>query len=330
MARFVSDVSIFDGTQMAPGTKFTKIWRIKNVGETPWPSGTKMLFVGGDRMMAELSVPIGPDSKTVMPGEEVDVAVDMIAPTELGRYLGYWRLVGPHGRRRFGQRVWCHVQVVDPTGSEHPHDPSVVEAEISHLMERVSAHDDDDNEDGEADGAPEPAPSAPTAANLSATAACAAPSATTEPCAASSVASSSSITSSAVSVQTDKAVPVSEAPAIPQPPTADPAVPEPAAPKVATADDEPKSESDVATELMKMGFEPKSVELVLEKNGNAASPAALLEACTGDLVQLSEWDSMLSDLEEMGFENRDLNKRLMVKNNGSVKRTVKDLVADAN
>jgi len=32
----------------------------------------------------------------------------------------------------------------------------------------------------------------------------------------------------------------------------------------------------------------------------------------------------------MGFENRDLNKRLMVKNNGSVKRTVKDLVADAN
>lgn len=169
--------------------------------------------------------------------------------------------------------------------------------------QRVSAHDDDDNEDGEADGAPEPAPSAPTAANLSATAACAAPSATTEPCAASSVASSSSITSSAVSVQTDKAVPVSEAPAIPQPPTAEPAVPEPAAPKVATNDDEPKSESDVATELMKMGFEPKSVELVLEKNGNAASPAALLEACTGDLVQLSEWDSMLSDLEEVSRAN---------------------------
>ena len=31
-ARFVCDVSIFDGTQMAPSTKFTKIWRLKNTG----------------------------------------------------------------------------------------------------------------------------------------------------------------------------------------------------------------------------------------------------------------------------------------------------------
>jgi hypothetical protein len=32
-ARFVCDVSIFDGTQMAPNTKFTKIWRLKNTGK---------------------------------------------------------------------------------------------------------------------------------------------------------------------------------------------------------------------------------------------------------------------------------------------------------
>merc|ERR1719399_478656 len=39
----------------------------------------------------------------------------MIAPEPHGRYLGYWRLTGPYCRRKFGQRVWCHVQVVDPT-----------------------------------------------------------------------------------------------------------------------------------------------------------------------------------------------------------------------
>ena len=65
------------------------------------------------------------------------------------------------------------------------------------------------------------------------------------------------------------------------------------------------------------------VEHVIEKNG------ADLEACVRDLVALSEdWETLLADLAEMGFGNTALNKKLLVKNNGSVKRTVKDLVAD--
>ena len=60
-------------------------------------------------MTSEMSVPLSRGA-AVAPGEEVDVAVEMVAPTDLGRYLGYWRLQGPRGRK-FGQRVWCHVQV---------------------------------------------------------------------------------------------------------------------------------------------------------------------------------------------------------------------------
>merc|ERR1719313_1633327 len=78
------------------------------------PPGTKIVFVGGDRMTSELTVPLSQPG-AVAPGGEVDVAVDLVAPSELGRYLGYWRLTGPYGRRKFGQRVWCHVQVVDPS-----------------------------------------------------------------------------------------------------------------------------------------------------------------------------------------------------------------------
>merc|ERR1719484_64780 len=115
-ARFVRDVTIFDGTQMAPGTTFTKIWRLKNVGEVPWPPGARMLFVGGDQMTNEMSVPLSRAS-AVMPGEEVDVAIEMTSPTEHGRYLGYWRLTGPFMKHKFGQKVWCHVQVVDPSQS---------------------------------------------------------------------------------------------------------------------------------------------------------------------------------------------------------------------
>jgi len=37
---------------------------------------------------------------------------------------------------------------------------------------------------------------------------------------------------------------------------------------------------------------------------------------------------MLVDLEEMGFEDREKNTLLILKHDGSVKRTVKDLVAE--
>jgi len=116
-ARFVRDVSVFDGTQMPPGTPITKIWLLKNSGDAPWPAGTKMTFVGGDQMSTDALVPLARQT-AVQPGEEVDVAVEMLAPQEHGRYLGYWRLVGPHGRRKFGQRVWCHIQVVDPANPQ--------------------------------------------------------------------------------------------------------------------------------------------------------------------------------------------------------------------
>jgi len=151
-ARFVRDVSIFDGTQMAPGTAFTKIWRIKNVGEVPWPPGTKIVFVGGDRMTSELTVPLSQPG-AVAPGGEVDVAVDLVAPSELGRFVGYWRLTGPHGRRKFGQRVWCHIQVVDPHAPPAP--PTEIEIKNAMAARAEAAgddDDDDDDDDGDGDG----------------------------------------------------------------------------------------------------------------------------------------------------------------------------------
>ena len=59
---------------------------------------------------------------------------------------------------------------------------------------------------------------------------------------------------------------------------------------------------------------------MLAKNGDD------IEACARDLAAASEWDSLLEDLEEMGFTNRELNQSLMLKHAGNIKRTVKDLV----
>merc|ERR1719463_588359 len=96
-------------------------------------------------MTSELTVPLSQPG-AVAPGGEVDVAVDLVAPSELGRFVGYWRLTGPHGRRKFGQRVWCHIQVVDPHAPPAP--PSEIEIKNA-MAARAEAGDDDDDGDGD-------------------------------------------------------------------------------------------------------------------------------------------------------------------------------------
>jgi len=107
----------------------------------------------------------------VMPGEEVDVDVEMTAPSSLGRYLGYWRLMGPRGRK-FGQRVWCHIQVVDPSAPEEAHVSGVeidkAAAEIAKKKSALASAEEDHVEAAEDDmDAGAPIHNAPTMENAS-------------------------------------------------------------------------------------------------------------------------------------------------------------------
>eukprot|EP00271_Cylindrocystis_brebissonii_P018955 TRINITY_DN554_c0_g1_i1.p1 TRINITY_DN554_c0_g1~~TRINITY_DN554_c0_g1_i1.p1 ORF type:complete len:894 (+),score=195.02 TRINITY_DN554_c0_g1_i1:123-2804(+) len=127
-ARFVKDVTIFDGTEMAPATRFTKIWRLKNSGSAPWPLHTRLVSVGGDNMNAGddfVAVQV-PAETGLLPEGEVEVAVNLVAPEKLGRYVSHWRLMAPGGRK-FGHRVWALIQVVP--GVEQS--PLTVEASAS-------------------------------------------------------------------------------------------------------------------------------------------------------------------------------------------------------
>jgi len=59
----------------------------------------------------------GPESITandnpVQPGESIDVSVPLYAPSASGKYVGYWRLCEPSGKK-FGQRVRVQIQVED-------------------------------------------------------------------------------------------------------------------------------------------------------------------------------------------------------------------------
>jgi Ig-like domain-containing protein len=88
-AQFIQDVTIPDGTSLAPGQAFTKTWRLKNVGTCTWSQSYSLVYVSGDQMGGPTSVPL---PTTVNPGATVDLSVNLTAPTEAGNYAGYWML----------------------------------------------------------------------------------------------------------------------------------------------------------------------------------------------------------------------------------------------
>lgn len=88
-AAFIDDITYPDGSVVARGSDFTKIWRIKNIGTCTWNSSYDLVYVGGDRFGAPSAVAL---PGTVSPGQTVDLSVDLTAPSKSGNYIGYWKL----------------------------------------------------------------------------------------------------------------------------------------------------------------------------------------------------------------------------------------------
>ena len=118
---FVADITIPDGTPFEPEEAFVKTWRLRNSGETTWTTEYALMFDKGHQMD-------GPDSlalpEEVLPGQTVDVSVELIAPEEEGEYIGYWMLrnednvpfgMGPDSDQPF----FVHIKVLEP-GSSTP------------------------------------------------------------------------------------------------------------------------------------------------------------------------------------------------------------------
>lgn len=109
---FIGDVTVWDGTVMRPLSRFTKIWRMRNNGAIAWPSGTQLVWVRGELLGREDSADLEISEMGFPVNEELDVAVDCVAPSVLGHYVSYWQLITPSGQK-FGEEVWVIIQVDD-------------------------------------------------------------------------------------------------------------------------------------------------------------------------------------------------------------------------
>jgi hypothetical protein len=93
-AQFVKDVTIPDGTVMAPGSTFTKTWRLKNVGTCAWSTSYQLVYFSGEQMGAATSAAF---PQNVAVGQTVDVSINMTAPSAAGSYRGFWMFKNANG-----------------------------------------------------------------------------------------------------------------------------------------------------------------------------------------------------------------------------------------
>lgn len=95
------------GTPVEPGA-FEKVWRVRNDSDAPWPAAVHMLHAGGDDFgSAGVLTPV---RGGVVPGEEVDLCLNLTAPAAPGHYHGHFRLANDIGHR-FGPRFGVNVVV---------------------------------------------------------------------------------------------------------------------------------------------------------------------------------------------------------------------------
>ncbi len=103
---YAGDVTIPDGTVLAPGAHFTKSWRLKNVGTTTWKSGYTWRFQAGTLMSSRTSIAV----PQTAPGATAIVSVPMAAPSATGVYTSFWQMANPAGRF-FPHQAWVNIVV---------------------------------------------------------------------------------------------------------------------------------------------------------------------------------------------------------------------------
>ncbi len=119
MAKFISDVTIPDGTVFAPNAPFVKTWQLRNVGTCTWTTSYALIFNSGTQMGGP-SPAFLPSS--VAPGQTVNLSINLTAPNAGGQFVGYWRLMDNRGVP-FGigldglHSFWVEINVTGPTAT---------------------------------------------------------------------------------------------------------------------------------------------------------------------------------------------------------------------
>ncbi len=103
---YVHDVTIPDGTNVAPGQPVDKQWLVKNSGTCNWDVRYRLKLIGGDSMGAAPLQALYP----ARAGTEITLRIVFTAPSATGLYESQWKAIGPDGKP-FGDPFFVSIAV---------------------------------------------------------------------------------------------------------------------------------------------------------------------------------------------------------------------------
>lgn len=110
---FEGDVTIPDGSVLAPGFDFQKVWKIRNSGTCLWDEGYSLVYIGGSTPdLDPYNFEFKKSSDFVSAGEAINIGINLTAPCTPGKYEGHWRMRNDQGYY-FGSILSVYVEVTD-------------------------------------------------------------------------------------------------------------------------------------------------------------------------------------------------------------------------
>ena len=107
--QWLYDVSIPDGSQVAPGSILEKQWQVKNTGTCNWNESYTLHLTAGIDMGAASPQMLVP----ARGGSEAVIEIQFTAPAGQGRYRSAWQAYNPAGQP-FGDPVYIEIVVTIP------------------------------------------------------------------------------------------------------------------------------------------------------------------------------------------------------------------------
>ncbi|KAG0492881.1 hypothetical protein HPP92_006279 [Vanilla planifolia] len=303
---FIQDVTIRDGTVLHPCSRFTKIWRMRNNGTIAWPFGTRLVWVDGDHLGENDSVQLKIPESGFPVDEELDIAVDIVTPSLPARYVSYWQLASP-SRHKFGEQVWVVVQVIDAeTPSSRRGSHAMLDLNLPPEGSHLSGL-------GKIDVNAEPVDSVVEAGEIMLHEELLKP----------------IILDTWNLMQQSNDVPNSSSPNSQSSAVSNPSICLSESSTFTSLSNPPEASCSPSHALTEEDQLDQSLLSELHLNKETVRLFDM-ESLVEDLCGYVEWEPLLKELHEMGFHDKQLNRKLLLKNGGSIKRVVLDLLSEEN
>jgi hypothetical protein len=104
--RFVTDLTVPDGTQVLPGSLVDKQWQVENNGTCNWDNRYRLKFIAGDDLGAPPLQALYPARSGTQPA----IRLTFTAPGEPGTYRSAWQAYSPQDEP-FGDPIFVEIIV---------------------------------------------------------------------------------------------------------------------------------------------------------------------------------------------------------------------------